>query len=1192
MKKRWKSIFPSGGKMRKMIMCMKLTLLLLTCIVLQTFAGANAQNVTIKKQNATLEEVIWELKQQTHFTFMYNDTDIAAVKGITLNETRVDVEEILQKCLKNTNLEYVVLNNAIVIKLKLITQDEKKKSITLKGWVYDKHREPLPGVTIKMANTNVGTATNNKGWFSLQLPVTKGTLEFSFVGFKTKKVDFTEATKDTLRITLEEDIQALDETVVVAYGNTTKRKMTGAVSTIKADEIKGIPTSSIANLLQGRVAGMDITNISGAPGGGDIAVTIRGYNSLDVEQKRRFSNPLWVVDGMPLNSFTSPITGANLLADLNPDMIESIQVLKDASSAAIYGSRAANGVIIVTTKKGLKDQDATFSVNFSQSWSILPRYPDLTTGRAERNFRLAADRKFYRAYLDKETNRWKYPTTLREQYDNNSQGAIIDKNWYPDLNYAGTGNGSMFQDSLNPFYNNSTNYFKMYFETGKITNANIQTYGGTARTTYAIGLGFYDETGVYKGTGFRRIDLNANLNVNPVKKLTVDLRFNASVTRKKRATSNASENLQYSNQIVSVETVPGEPYKLSSLLPGEGSIVWEQTLNAYKGTKETNRSVRLRTNMKLGYEIIEGLNISSSLAADYIIDRRNYFQPASLSYSGYSKSIGETGINLMVLNENLLTYKKTINEDHHIDFVGGFSYQYDQEEYNGGYAQNSPSNKIYYAPDGMPDIGYEDWGGGDLHPIAFKNYQSDMQEKCLLSYFARLEYGYRDKYLLSLSVRRDGSSTFGKDNRWGTFPSIAAGWNFSEENWIKDNLSWLSFGKFRASWGRSGMHFAQNYLALGVFVTDIPYMGNGMLRPQWFGGLYNDKLSWEETDQYDFGLDMDFFDYRLGFTLDYYYRLTDKLLDRISLPTGDYQRYDSQWQNAKTISNEGLELMVRYEIFRRPELYWKISLNAARNWNRFKKSTNGKDDRGGERIIGKALNGIYLPKTDGYINSQDEMPLFYNSVGISHYLGGEYGNSTYYKPGDYKFIDVNGDGSIGYEDYVYCGSALPEVSGGIVNEVRWKNFDLNMLIAYQLGRHMINNTRKLCLSMPGEFPAITMNLNKVTFWENPGDNTDFPMWQGNADANWGTVKDDVEKVNWLKLKTITLGYSLPKNWINRCGLSELRFFASGENLFTWTNYSGLEPETVDIRTGKDGESGSALPYPLARKFTLGLTIKF
>lgn len=349
MKKRWKSNFPLGRKLQKIFRCMKLTFLLLTCFVVQAFASLNAQTVTIKKQNASLEEVIWELKQQTRFTFMYNNEDIAQIKGIDLNEKEVDVEKILQKCLKNTNLEYVVLNNAIVIKLKMNTLDEKK-SVTLKGWVYDKKKEPIPGVTVKLTNINLGTATNNKGWFSLSLPLTKGTLEFSFVGFKTQRINFTERT-DTLRIILEEDVQTLDETVVVAYGTTTRRKATGAVSVVKAEEFKGIPSANIANLLQGRVAGLDITNLSGAPGGGDVAITVRGYNSLDVEAGRRFSNPLWVIDGVPLNTFTSPITGTNLLSDLNPDMIESIQILKDASSAAIYGSRAANGVIIVTTKK-------------------------------------------------------------------------------------------------------------------------------------------------------------------------------------------------------------------------------------------------------------------------------------------------------------------------------------------------------------------------------------------------------------------------------------------------------------------------------------------------------------------------------------------------------------------------------------------------------------------------------------------------------------------------------------------------------------------------------------------------------------------------------------------------------------------------------------------------------------------------
>lgn len=1188
MKKKWKSDFPLKRKLQKMIRCMKLTFLLIICFVTQTFAGLHAQTVTIKKQNATLEEVIWELKQQTRFTFMYNNEDIIPVKGINLNETEVNVEKILEKCLQNTNLEYVVLNNAIVIKLKFNSADEKKIT-TLKGWVHDKKNNPIPGVTIKLANTNLGTATNNNGWFSIQLPLTKGTLEFSFVGFKSQKVNFTEKT-DTLHVILEEDVQTLDETVVVAYGTTTRRKSTGAVSVVKAEEFKGIPSANIANLLQGRVAGLDITNLSGAPGGGDVAITIRGYNSLDVEAGRRFSNPLWVIDGVPLNSFTSPITGTNLLSDLNPDMIESIQILKDASSAAIYGSRAANGVIIVTTKKGKQNQNATFSVNFSESWSILPRFPDLTTGRAERLLRLKNTENEYVAYLDKTTNSYKYPQNLAEQYENT--WGTYNGFWYPDKNDIPAGNGSIYQDSLNAFYNHSTNFFPIYFETGKITNANIQTYGGSERVTYGIGLGYYNETGVFKGTGFKRIDLNSNMSVIPVPRLNVDLRFNASLAQKKRASSSADDNLRYSNALVPVETIPGEPYRLSSLLPGENSVVWQEVLKAYEGTKENNRTIHLRSNFRLGYDIIDGLNISGSLAADYAISRRNYFAPSYLASDNNSISIGETGINLMVLNENLLSYKKVINEDHNIDFITGFSYQYDQEEYNGGSARKSPSDKIYYAPYGMPDL--ETVGWGDYSEIrALKDYRSDMQEKTLVSYFARLEYGYREKYLLSASIRRDGSSTFGKNNRWGTFPSIAAAWSFSEENFIKDNLGWVSFGKIRASWGRSGMHFSQNYLALGIMkVGGTSYLGNSYIEPQWSDGLYNNELSWEETDQYDFGLDLDLFDHRLGVTLDYYYRYTDKLLDRVRLPSaGINTGYNMQWRNAAAVSNEGLEIMVKYEIFRKPDLYWKISINAAHNWNRFEKSYTDKDlDL--VRVIGKPLNGIYALKTDGYVNYQEEVPVYYNQIGIKAPLASEMGSYTFYKPGDYKFVDVNGDREISaFYDEVYCGSALPKISGGIVNEFQWKNFDINLLLSFQIGRHMLNITQTRALGSASYWPAVVMNLNKISFWEKPGDNPDFPKWQFNHETYlWDGryVDRRVEKVNWLKIKTLSIGYTLPKAWMQKCGLGELRIFASGENLCTFTNYSGIEPEIVDIRSGEDvGES-----YPLARKLTLGLTLKF
>lgn len=1166
--------------LKKVIQVMRIVCFLMMLGLTSVYANSFSQRkVSLDVQNQTLLHVLDQLQEQSGYTFLFSSEDVRGIKGISLKATREELFDVLKKCLQGTGISFEVNNELVILRKEQVKRDSVIKNVQLVGKVTDMKKIPMPGVTVKLVGTSVGTATNSKGIFSLNLPVLKGTLEFSFVGYKTQKMNFTQATRDTLHISLEEEIQALDETVVVAYGSTTRRESTGAISVVKADEIKGIPSPTIASLLQGRVAGMDVTNMSGAPGGGGTVVTIRGYNSLDVEQGRRFSNPLWVVDGVPLNSFTSPVTGTNLLSDINPDMIESIQILKDASSAAIYGSRAANGVIIVTTKKGRKNQDANFSVNISQTWGILPRLPAITLGRGERLFRLKALMNNPVSYLNKEDNIYKYPTTYDELYAN--QNSSMD--YFFKVSPYSSMNGLFLQDSLNDFYNNATNYFPLYYETGKVTNVNVQSYGGSERISYGIGLGYYDESGVLKGSGFKRLSLNANMSIDPVKKMHVDLRFDASMTNRKRSDP--------STQVPSVEVVPGDPYKLSSLLPGDDSEMWAATLERNRGADEKNRSIRVRGSFRISYDILEGLNFSTSASADYSSQRKNLFMPSYMSVEKYSLSQGITGINLMGLNENLLSFKRTFN-DHSFNAVAGLSYQYDQIESNDGSAENSPSDKIHYAPGGFPT--YDIIQSGSFQNVrVFQHYTSDMQEKALISYFGRLEYNYKKKYLVSISFRRDGSSVFGKKNKWGTFPSVAAGWTFTEENFTQ-KLPWLSFGKIRASWGRSGMHFSQNYLALGLIQSGPVFQGDGTLEPVWTDGLYNDKLSWEETDQYDFGLDLDLLNYRLGITIDYYYRYTDKLLNKVGIPggyQGNYAGFYSQWRNAAAISNEGLELMIKYEIFREQDLYWKVSVNGAKNWNRFEKSYDGRDLDG--RIIGKALNGVYAFETDGFINKQEEMPLYYNAAGVGKYLSSGNWDNSFYKPGDYKYRDINGNGIIDGGDAVYQGSALPLVSGGLVSEFRWRNIDINLSFAYQLGRHIIDlmKTNSILTGITDNELShpILFNTKDVTFWEKPGDNhADYSELKLNR--SMGTLMTDrmVEKVNWLKMKTLSIGYTLPKKLVEKWGLDEIRIFGSGENLFTITNYSGMDPETVDISLGID----EGMSYPLARKFTLGLTLKF
>ena len=1053
----------------------------------------------------------------------------------------------------------------------------KVKEYLVKGQVTDEKGYTMPGVTVLLDSTKVGVITDVNGNFQLKLARSGGVLVFSFIGYETVKATFKAG--QPLNVRMKESISKLDEVTVIAYGTQSKREVVGAMSVVRGEDIRDVPSPSLSNLLQGRVAGMNVTNMTGAPGGGGTALNIRGYNSFDIEGEQRYSNPLWVIDGVPMQAFTSPLTGTNTLAEIDPNDIESVQVLKDAASAAIYGSRAANGVILVTTKSGKLNQRAKISVNVSRTFSFNPSLPDLTGGNAERLLRMEALRNFEQAIFDRESNTYRYVANNAEAYREQ-----MHHNYFWN---KGDGAGiAAFQDSLNPFYNNSTNFFKYYFRTAKVLNANLQLSGGSANTSYNIGLGYYDEDGVLRNTGFSRVNLLGNIFIKSLPKFESNFRFYLARTGRKRASRLTAYTGFTSGE--ELEQIPNELLTMSTLLPGKGTVAFDEMIKRFNTIKENNESYRLRTSLDLSHEILDGLKLKSSVSLDYTQQNQNLFIPSDLDEYNESYSSGQVERNLMLLNENLLTYKQTFAEQHTVDVLLGVSFQKDEMNMIGAWGKASPSDLIHYIS----------WYGNvyDVNDNrTLKDATTGREVSTMIGVFGRVNYNYLQRYFLSVTLRRDASSKFGENVRWGTFPSYAVAWIFSEEKFLDWSRGVLDHGKLRVSYGTSGKQFDQPYIAQGALEPGDPYLGNPTIHPDLMRGLSNRELTWEETSQYDFGLDVDMFDSRLNVVLDYYYRYTDKLLYPVQLP-GNYSAFAHQWRNAYAISNEGIELEVKYDVIRREKLRWNVGFNIARNWNRLEKSENRRDfqtenSNTNLSIIGKPLNGIYVLKTGKIYDSDEEVP--------GRFINGKYtllgGNSTtqHYRSGDRVVHDVNGDGVIDSKDRVYAGSPVPVAQGGITSSLEWKGFDLNVLFNFVINRHILNAARGesvgtvLGFSPDETVRPVFVDLANVTFWKEPGDKADFPMNRletGLGSFNSYTTSN-VESVNYLKLKTLVLGYTLPEVIRKKLKFG-IRLFVSGENLFTWTNYTGADSESVGLITGVDSLGN----YPLARRVTLGLTL--
>lgn len=1141
----------------------------------QAIASSMLQkNVTIELKNATVKVVLEEIQKQTGLSFFYNQKELEGFPTKNISFKNVSVDTILKHLFDGSNFLYDLTGNNILISKKKTqsTQSSANQRTIIKGKVIGENKLPISGAMILIEGSQTGAISDNNGDFSVASPKSVGSINISCVGYVQQNIKFNGNSE--ILVKLISDILKVDDITVVAYGTRKSRQVVGAISSVKAEDLKELPTHSLESLLQGRMSGVEVNNISGSPGGGGSIVAIRGYNSLFSEGEsldRQYGTPLYVVDGVPIHAFSSPITGANTLSDLDPTMIESIEVLKDAASAAIYGSRAGNGVILITTKKG-KQGRALFSANASTSISYLPKTPIQVGGKDERNYYMKSLMNTFSAYYDYNTGSYKIPQSYREAIQN-----------YAYYTYFSQKSDALpvMQDSLNSFYNNSTDWYRYAYQTAKVYNANIQTSGGNDIIQYMIGAGFVNEEGIMINSSFTRANIISNISVKPTKNMRIDSRTYLAFSDRSRGGNRSGGDNK-------VEGVTVDPTHESSLRPGAG-FVKDNILEALNNIIESNNSYSARMSLVGEYEIIKGLKLNVSGSLDFNQQNLNNFEPSTMDRLNHlSISKGEIGRSITLMNENVLNYNFKINADHNFDLLAGISFHRSQSHSNSGQGIGGPNDYIQYVGSGWGDRNGLVNIGKDHVSSAFR-YGSNMEEEQLNSMFGRIAYNYKEKYLLEATVRRDGSSKFGENVRWATFPSVAAGWAFSEEKFMK-SLYWLNFGKIRASWGTSGQTFSQNYLAHGLFIADASSL-DGMvgMTPGTDGGVLNKELTWEKSSQYDIGIDLNMFNGRLDLKADYYYKVTSAQLSRINNP-GNIYFYSFQWQNAMQTSNEGLELEAQVAILRETAVKWRVRVNGSRNWNKFKKSHNGMDVN--QYVLGKPLYQISVFKDDGFYNNLADVPKYYGTDGRVKPLY-ENQESNIFLPGERRILDINGDGVINGDDRIYAASPLPIAHGGIASELKWRNLDLNLHFNYSIGRNIMKIYDDFKLASGASGNALLVDPDKVNSWTGPNSNPDYPFQMdhgivGHSTQYSGAFESSIEKVNLIRLKQLTIGYNLEERIVKKLRLKSLRVFLTAENLFLLTNYSGIDPEIVNIMDGTD----NLRSYPLPRKFTIGLTVNF
>lgn len=978
----------------------------------------------------------------------------------------------------------------------------QEKMVT--GTVRDVAGNPLIGVSVQVKGTSNGVVTDLDGKFSITVSV-GDVLIFSYVGMVTREIS-TDGI-EFLNVKMEEDAAALDEVVVIGYGTVKKSNLSGAVSSVSGDDIQKLPSANLSQALQGNISGLYTLQSDRSPGA-SVSLNIRGNNSFSG------GSPLFIVDGFPIAS-----NGG--LNSINPNDIESISVLKDASSTAIYGARAANGVVLITTKSGKVGKPV---LEINAYWGISHFNNPIEMMNAEQFAQLRRD-SYVMDGIDMPDNA--FLSTEQQMLD-----AGRSTNWWNEV----TGQARLTQ------------------------NYQISFSSGTENTKVHVGAGFFDEQGIVNNTGFIRGNLRLNVSQKFGDRVTLSTFNNVSlVSQKGTNATNVLFPAMVGNPMSPVKNEDGEYYAMiqNALGTPRANPVAFSDL-----PKNHVMEPLITSSLALDIKLLDGLKLRTQLSGEIDSWRQNFYNPRAISgedemngrISGGYAYITST-VNYNWISETTLSYNKTFKDIHNIDAVVGFS------------AQQNRWETVTASASGFASDVYESYNLGASTGEARKP-SSDLQEWSMLSYIGRVVYTLKDKYIFTGNMRIDGSSRFGANNKYGYFPSGAVAWRMSEEDFMKD-LSWLSDLKLRASYGLSGNADALSPYQTMARLSTGSYNFNGSEAAGYYeSNMPSSDLKWETTKQFDLGFDLSVFNRRLSLTFDYYYKNTKDLIRNIEIPA--IAGFPDTYANMGNLRNQGFELEINSVNFDR-EFVWRTSFMIAANRNKLTSLGDGSDRIGTTHWVGKPL-GIgnrYMIQADGIwqSNEADE--------------AARYGNV----PGDVKYVDQNQDGVIDDEDRVFCGSYYPNFYGSLTNDFSYKNFDLSIFMTFSQGRDVYNGNNYILLS------GSTGDNNRIEMlerWTPKNPSNKYPRASSTGSNRLSTTTSEfLEDASFLKVKNITLGYTLPKQTISKLGMSHLRFYLSVSNPFTFTGYTGMDPEDGDV--WNDTRSSS---YPITTTYTFGLQAQF